>query len=157
MLTIIQRIEVLINNLGLSPAIPFIVGGSREWGNIVSDNIDPNLEQFIFCLSLPNTKDKINQSGIITKASPMILFFAVKQLMTATPLQQQPAIAELEQIKDRFLRLATIMIDSDQELYFNSITNISSQQVINIFDQNVSGIMMSATFEPLENQLNICT
>ena len=157
MLTIIQRIEVVINNLGLSPAIPFIGGGSQQWGNIVSDDLNPNLNEFIFCLSLPKTTDIIHGSGIIQKKSQMVLFFCSKALLTDTPLQQQPIIAILEQIKDRFLRLATILRDADEELYFNSITNISSQQVINIFDQNVSGIMMTATFEPLENQINICT
>ena len=153
-MTIIQRIAAIISNLGYSPAIPFIVGGTKEWGNMLADK--NTVYPLIFCLSLPKTKDVIQKSGIVTKTSPMILFFCNMTKLTDTPLQQQTVIAPLELMKDTFLRAATLLRDANGLLYFNSITNIQSEQVINLFDKNVSGILMAATFEPLENQTNIC-
>jgi hypothetical protein len=145
---IVGIIQALVEALplGTSPeTYPTFKLGEKEFQNFISDEI----EGTIVYLDEPITSnDVITQGGYIEETYPITMLFATKSELDWTPEQHQEVILSMRALSKRFLnRLTTKSIAPN----VRSVSAVSRTDIKNIFDVNLSGVIMRLTIVPFNS------
>lgn len=145
-LSVISSIVASINSNDSPPqALSFVYGNDYE-NNLAADN-----ENFPAAfLDFPfESVMEIAQSGYIAEAVNVSIFFCDKTDVDADPADHLFVIRQCHAYMKSFLN----KLQNSQ--YVNTIENVNTQGVINLFDVNVSGVLLTAAVE-FKNTDSIC-
>ena len=135
--TITQEISIAAN-----PAATFRYGW-KAFQNLKAD------KETVFPLHYLDAPIKSNpslkQSGLIERSYPITIFFGTKTKLDYTPEQHDAAIQLMYVESTKFIQEA----QKNKKLHF--VRDARETEVINIFDLNMSGIILELTLIPFSN------
>lgn len=91
----------------------------------------------------------LKQSGLLERAYPITIFFGAKSKLDNTPEQHDIIIQLMYAESTKFIQEA----QKNKKLHF--VRDARETEVINIFDLNLSGIILEVLFIPFPND-NFC-
>jgi hypothetical protein len=116
--------------------------GEKEWQNFISDEITGVR---IFLDEPIRSNDNVRQGGLIEESYPLFILFADKSEVDWTPEQHEVVISQMRTLSNRFIN----RLNSDNGV--RSFTSVSKQEVKNVYDTNLSGVIISITITPFSN------
>lgn len=151
---IITALTTTVAALNLTPALPALSHGSRSWSNYIADD---KLHKFVHLDSPIADNIDLLQSGAIIRNYPVVLLFLWKSEIDWTPQQHDVKCIQPARLAvNKFLSLCQTITDSTGEKLFDEVKDAKEMEIINIFDANFSGIMLSVTLKP-RYFTSICT
>jgi len=138
-MTIKEIVEDIISNLTVPGSFRF---GWKSFQNLKAD------EEGTFPLryldSPTTSNDSIKQSGLIEEDYPLTIAFLDKSELDFTPIQHEVIIAAQRVQRREFVTKC----QNDQRIHF--VKNMKTTDVVNIFDLNLSGIVLEITLTPFD-------
>lgn len=138
--TIVKNIAqaIVIDGLNMS-----FCHGDKSWQNLISDNVQLPATY----LDEPITsKDSYKKGGFLQTGYPISLVFAGLSRMDWTPDQHQEVIDKMRLASVEFINRCSI------DPNIKSVgQDIGRTDVTNLFDVNVTGVIMTITLEPFNN------
>ena len=151
-MTIVQIIKALVLSMfpiGASPGRTFsFLDGSKEFINLAIDEISFP----VVCFPDPKRSNGFrSQGGYIAHSYPIVLIFADKSELDWTPDQHQEVVAVMRKSCDEFVA----RLEGDTANIRSVAKNLVVDEFINLFDVNMTGVMLTITVEAV-NVNNIC-
>ena len=142
---IIQIIKAIAEALPVTESpttFPTFKHGEKSWQNFISDEITGVR---IYLDEPIRSNDNVRQGGLIEESYPVFLLFADKSELDWTPEQHEVVISQMRNLANRFINRLTSANG------VRSFTNVSKQEVKNVYDAGLSGIILSITITPFSN------
>ena len=136
----------IVNEIVTDMSLPFY-HGTTQFQNLIAD------EQTLPAIYLdqPITANyNLSQSGYTSATYPINVLFLFKSELDWTPEQHDTNCIQLAETKIR-----EFINRCEANPAFDSVSNISSTEFINLFDCNVSGKTLSLTLQ-VNNQYSVC-
>jgi hypothetical protein len=121
--------------------------GEKDFQNYVADE----LQGVIIFLDEPITSnDQVKKSGYIEEEYPISMIFGDKTELDWTPEQHQETIIRMRALAKRFINRLV-----GSPLIMNVRPSITRVDFVNLFDVNISGVILRITVVPL-NEDSAC-
>jgi len=123
---------------------PTFIHGNKGWQNLEVDEIKDD----VVILDEPVTSnDDYRKSGLLEENYTLIIYFFTKSELDYTPAQHKPLIEAMRTRRRDFInRLSDYSIDGQKQI--RAISGIRTVDLINVFDVNYTGVMLSITITP---------
>lgn len=137
--------------VGNTATAPTYIHGNPGWQNLLVDEVVNDL----VILDEPITSEDVyRQSGLLEENYKLIIYFFTKSELDFTPEQHKPLIAAMREQRRKFInKLPNYLIDGIKGI--RGFSNIRTVDLINVFNVNVTGVMVSITITPM-NPLSRC-
>jgi len=143
--TIVEEIVSVLTVAGSSPAVaPSFEHGDRYFQNLVSDEI---IGEVVFLDENLSSDDTLTKGGYLEESYPVVLLFLQKSELDWTPDQHQVAIQRQREQRRKFLNRLQNRVNVD----VRRIESIRTDNVTNLFDVNLTGVMLSLRIVPLND------
>lgn len=132
---IVALIKSIVEALPLtdSPeAYPTFVHGEKEFQNFIADEIEGTL---VFLDAPITSNDRPTKGGYIEESYPISMLFLAKSELDYTPEQHQVIIQQMRALRRRFIN----RLQANANV--REVNGISTIDVVNIFDVNLSGVI----------------
>jgi hypothetical protein len=141
-MSIVTTIESIVGALPIEAngsTYPTFVHGEKSWQNLVADEI----QDVIVFLDEPITcNDQLKQGGYIEEEYPLSMLFVNKTELDYTPAQHRVIIDAMMTLSKRFL----LRLQANSNI--RSVKNSVRIEVTNIFDVNLSGVILKVLVVP---------
>jgi hypothetical protein len=148
-MSIVAIIEDIVNALPIEAngsTYPTFIHGEKSWQNLAADEV----ENVIVFLDEPITSnDLLTQGGYIEEEFPLSMLFVNKTEMEYTPAQHRVIIDSMRELSKRFL----LRLQANSGVRF--VKTSIRIDVVNIFDVNLSGVILKVVVVPF-NQDGAC-
>jgi hypothetical protein len=152
-MNIIDHIEAAVNQLSISQtnSVGFSIG-EREF-----NNLNQALEDFQIWIDAPlRSNDAMQSGGALIPAYQIRMLFLKKAQFGNTYEQHYDITSEMRNIRREFILRLNKYKDIHGRRVFQNFTSFNSNDVINLFDANLSGILLEFDLVPLDEG-SICT
>ncbi len=143
---IVAIVESIVNALkiqGSSPEIsPIFIHGEKSWQNLDADEVNRDV---VFLDEPIRSNDQLRQGGYLEESYPLVFFFAEKSEQDWTPDQHQVVINRQREQRRKFINRLQIHEG------IREISSMSTLDAKNIFDVNLSGVILYITILPFND------
>lgn len=148
---IVQSIYSIVSELSTKTAFIY---GLKGWQNLKADKTASFPVAF---LDEPiSSSDTFGQGGAVDIRYNLQMAFLTKSGLNWTPEQHDKAIQEMRALRREFiLRLKKAKDTTTNEHLFRSVENITTLNAMNVFDVNMSGVIVTFQLTPMSGD-GIC-
>lgn len=148
---IVQAISSIVSDLSTKTAFIY---GLKGWQNLKADKTATFPVAF---LDEPiSSSDSFGQGGAVDIKYNLQMAFLTKSQLNWTPEQHDVAIQQMRELRREFiLRLKKVSDPSTNEHLFRSVDNVSTLNAMNIFDVNMTGVIVTFQLTPMSGD-GIC-
>jgi hypothetical protein len=141
-MSIVTTIESIVGALPITAGgstYPTFVHGEKSWQNLQADEI----QNVVVFLDEPITSnDVLTQGGYIEEEYPLSMLFVNKTELDFTPDQHRVIIDAMRELSKRFI----LRLQANSNV--RSVKNSIRVDVTNIFDVNLSGVILKIVVVP---------
>lgn len=137
------NIKTIIKNIvenDLGSPVPTFRYGWKAFQNLKADK--ENVFPLVYLHAPISASDSLKSSGLIESEFSLELFFGDKTKIDYTPEQHDVIIQEMRTLSTKFIQEC----QKDTAIHF--VKNCKRSEAINIFDLNLSGIILEITIIP---------
>lgn len=151
MSSIITIIESIVDDI---PSKPNFIHGQKGWQNVESDE---SAFPAIYLEEPLTSDDTFHQGGLVEESYPLQMMFLDKTELDQTPEQLRPIVDAMRALRRQFIiRLKTKKNTNGENIVRPElVTNIRTIDVYNVFDVNISGVIVTFNVTPL-NSDSVC-
>lgn len=144
-----MNIKTLISSIisGLGSPAPTFIYGTKSWQNLVADN---SVLPVVFLDEPVKSNDTIKAGGYIEESYPLTFLFLDKTEMDYIPAQHDTVINSMRILRREFI----IALENNENT--QGLRNIITTDVMNIFDCNLSGVLLQLTYVPYNLTDSVC-
>lgn len=149
MSSIITIIESVVNDI---PSKPNFIHGQKGWQNVESDE---SAFPAVYLDEPITSDDTFHQGGLVEETYPLQMMFLDKTELRQTPEQLRPTVDAMRELRRQFVLRLKAKKNANGEHIFKEITNVRTIDVYNVFDVNISGVIITFNAKPL-NSDSVC-
>jgi hypothetical protein len=146
---IVDLIKSIVQSLPVTDSpisYPNFIHGEKDYQNLLAEGVNFDLQDVTVFLDQPiSSNDDIKKSGYIEETYPLSMAFLKRSELDFTPDQHQVLIDQMRVLRKRFLNRLT----SNSNV--KSVSSVQTTDAINVFDVNLSGIVMKLTVVTFNN------
>lgn len=149
---IVAAIQNVVSQMSMECSFIY---GLKGWQNLKADKTATF--PVIFLDEPITSNDTFGQGGAIDIQYNLNIAFLTKSKLDWTPEEHDVCIQSMRNLRREFiLRLKKVKNNTTNEHLFRSIDNIVTTNAVNVFDVNLSGVLVSFQIVPMSGD-GICT
>lgn len=141
-MSIVTTIESIVGGLPLvagGSTYPTFLHGEKSYQNLIADEITNTM---VFLDEPITSEDTLTQGGYIEEGYPLSMLFVKKTELDFTPAQHRVIIDEMRELSKRFI----LRLQANTNIRF--VLKCTRTDITNIFDVNLSGVILRVTVVP---------
>ena len=148
-MSIVTIIESVVNDI---PSKPTFIHGQKGFQNLTSDE---KAFPAVYLDEPITSDDTSHQGGLYEENYPLKMMFLDRTELRQSPEQLRPTIDAMRTLRRQFINRLKIKKNANGEHIFKNISNIKTIDAYNIFDVNLSGVIVTFNALPLNSQ-SVC-
>lgn len=140
-------VEIIKELVALLDGPPLFIYGAKSWLNIQSD--DANIDNALIYLDQPlESSDTFHTSGYLEEMYILRMFFLEQSDIAWNPEEHNEVIQRMRTLRSKFINKL------EQSDKIHHITNITTTDIINVLDVNLSGAIVEIGVIPFSTYTN---